>query len=214
MRKEITFLLATVLLGLTNAFHFYLKNGMQECFPQESPKDYVIRGKYELDEWNEAESRLIEDQMLYAQVTVDDLISNTRIMNHIGTHRGRFSYTVVNAGRHNVCFFVKTTNPNFNPNSKIRVTIDMALKEEDEASQAKNKLSILGQTIKSLNNKLSNIREEQKYQIDREHEFNSTNNAINNRIVFWAIVQFSIIGIVCYWQLRHLRRFFEAKKLV
>ncbi|OLY82750.1 putative membrane protein [Smittium mucronatum] len=203
-----------MLFGFTNAFHFYLKNGQQECFPQESPKDYVIKGTYQLEEYNVYEKRLIEDQSLSAQITVDDLMNNNRIMNHVGSNKGRFSYTVVNGGRHNVCFYVKTKNPNFNPNNKIRVTIDMALKEDDDPNKAKAKMSILSQTISSLNFKLNSIREEQKYQLDRETQFRETNRAINTRIVFWAIVQFALIGVVCYWQLRHLRRFFEAKKLV
>ncbi|PVU93153.1 hypothetical protein BB559_003402 [Furculomyces boomerangus] len=213
---KFTSLIIFIFVSLSSVFgfHFYLKNGERECFPQDSPENFVIKGKFSLEEWREHEKRLIKDPSLTVQITVDDLSNNNRIMNQKGTQEGRFSYTVVNPGRQNICFLVKSGNPQWSPYSRIRVTLDMAIQEDEDFAKASEKMNVLQRTLVDLNNKIKVIRKEQLFQRERESLFNKTNVSITRRILFWAVMQIILICAVCYWQLRHLRRFFEAKKLV
>ena len=48
----------------------------------------------------------------------------------------------------------------------------------------------------------------------RESEFRDSSEATNSKVVWWTILQFIVLGLTCAWQLRHLKGFFEAKKLV
>jgi len=48
----------------------------------------------------------------------------------------------------------------------------------------------------------------------REDRFRATSESTNQRVLWWAMAQTFLLVIVGFWQMRHLRSFFEAKKLV
>ncbi|MGH0127826.1 UNVERIFIED_CONTAM: hypothetical protein FKN15_052460 [Acipenser sinensis] len=48
----------------------------------------------------------------------------------------------------------------------------------------------------------------------REERFRMTSESTNQRVLWWSITQTVILLITGIWQMRHLKSFFEAKKLV
>uniref|UniRef100_A0A8C2EC52 Transmembrane emp24 domain-containing protein 4-like n=1 Tax=Cyprinus carpio TaxID=7962 RepID=A0A8C2EC52_CYPCA len=48
----------------------------------------------------------------------------------------------------------------------------------------------------------------------REERFRMTSESTNQRVLWWSIAQTIILIITGIWQMRHLKSFFEAKKLV
>lgn len=48
----------------------------------------------------------------------------------------------------------------------------------------------------------------------REERFRQTSESTNQRVLWWSIVQTLILVAIGFWQMRHLKSFFEAKKLV
>ena len=48
----------------------------------------------------------------------------------------------------------------------------------------------------------------------REERFRQTSESTNQRVLWWAIAQTCILLITGFWQMKHLKSFFEAKKLV
>ena len=48
----------------------------------------------------------------------------------------------------------------------------------------------------------------------REERFRQTSESTNQRVLWWSIAQTVILLITGFWQIRHLKGFFEAKKLV
>lgn len=48
----------------------------------------------------------------------------------------------------------------------------------------------------------------------REERFRQTSESTNQRVLWWSIVQTLILVAIGIWQMRHLKSFFEAKKLV
>ncbi|PVU94587.1 hypothetical protein BB561_002430 [Smittium simulii] len=139
---------------------------------------------------------------------------NQRIMNQKSSNKGKFTFTVIDGGKHEICFTVHANSNDFPSTSKVKVTLDLAVKEDREVEKTSEKIDSLYKSLIDLNNQISRIRKEQIYQRERGTKFNDTNEAINYRIFIWIIVQICLIVAVCFWQLRHLRRFFEAKKLV
>ncbi|KAA1086124.1 emp24p/erv25p- protein [Puccinia graminis f. sp. tritici] len=67
--------------------------------------------------------------------------------------------------------------------------------------------------VKELNNRLQDIRREQQFQREREIQFRDLSEKTNHRAVWWSLVQIVVLFYMCVWQLRHLRGFFESKKL-
>jgi len=55
---------------------------------------------------------------------------------------------------------------------------------------------------------------EQNYQRYREERFRATSDSTNQRVLWWSLAQLLILVIAGFWQMRHLKRFFETKKLV
>uniref|UniRef100_A0A5G2QVP0 Transmembrane p24 trafficking protein 4 n=1 Tax=Sus scrofa TaxID=9823 RepID=A0A5G2QVP0_PIG len=48
----------------------------------------------------------------------------------------------------------------------------------------------------------------------REERFRLTSESTNQRVLWWSIAQTVILILTGIWQMRHLKSFFEAKKLV
>ena len=48
----------------------------------------------------------------------------------------------------------------------------------------------------------------------REERFRSTSESTNQRVLWWSLAQTCILVVMGAWQMRHLKSFFEAKKLV
>nr|XP_006632142.1 PREDICTED: transmembrane emp24 domain-containing protein 9 [Lepisosteus oculatus] len=44
--------------------------------------------------------------------------------------------------------------------------------------------------------------------------FRQTSESTNQRVLWWSIIQTLILVAIGFWQMRHLKSFFEAKKLV
>jgi hypothetical protein len=55
---------------------------------------------------------------------------------------------------------------------------------------------------------------EQNYQRYREERFRATSESTNQRVLWWSIAQLIVLVIAGFWQMRHLKGFFETKKLV
>ena len=48
----------------------------------------------------------------------------------------------------------------------------------------------------------------------REATFRELSESTNVRVLWWSVGQALVLVLTAYWQLRHLKSFFEAKKLV
>ena len=48
----------------------------------------------------------------------------------------------------------------------------------------------------------------------REERFRQTSDSTNQRVLWWSVAQTVVLLIMGVWQMRHLKSFFEAKKLV
>ena len=51
------------------------------------------------------------------------------------------------------------------------------------------------------------------YQVREEH-FREISDSTNARVLWWSLGQGLVLLIMGFWQMRHLKGFFEAKKLV
>lgn len=200
------------ILGL----HFYLRDGEQQCFLEELPKGFLVTGHYRTEEWRESENRYIENPGITVALTADDHDAAHRVMNQKGGSTGKFSFTAGNAGEHNICMQAHgAQSSGWLASSVVKFTLDLDIGEADDGGRgAIDKIKDIAEKIKILNAQLEEIKTEQKYQRERELEFDQATGSIKRRVIYWAFIQLGVVGGVCFWQLRHLRRFFEAKKLV
>lgn len=121
--------------------------------------------------------------------------------------------------------------------SQLRVHLDIQVGEHavDYANVAqKEKLTELQLRIRQLLDQAKQITKEQNYQRVRikfilinlkykiffsifqfrEERFRQTSESTNQRVLYWSLAQTVVLLAMGIWQMKHLKSFFEAKKLV
>jgi hypothetical protein len=142
------------------------------------------------------------------EVDTGDKVVNTR-----GLPEGKFTFTSHEAGDHTICLRSNYTGGWFSTPS-VRMHLDIAVGEAkvDEDGEREH-VKDLASKVRDLNSRLADIRREQQFQREREAEFRALSEKTNSRAVWWSLFQLVTLGATCFWQLRHLRLFFESKKL-
>ncbi|XP_068797138.1 transmembrane emp24 domain-containing protein 11 isoform X2 [Struthio camelus] len=108
--------------------------------------------------------------------------------------------------------FVTVTTP-----SAERIHLDIRVGEHflDEAiAQAKDKVNEVNFRMEHLIEQIQHISKEQNYEREREENFRKISEQTNSNILWWAIVQTLILISIGIWQIKSLKDFFIAKKLV
>lgn len=128
---------------------------------------------------------------------------------------GRFSFTSHVPGEHVICLYSNSSR--WFAGSQLRVHLDIQVGEHavDYANVAqKEKLTELQLRVRQLLDQVEQITQEQNYQRYREERFRHTSESTNSRVLWWSFGQTIILAIMGIWQMKHLKSFFEAKKLV
>lgn len=154
-------------------------------------------------------------------ITVDEIFDNDhRVVNQRGQSTGKFTFSAADSGEHRLCF-TPTNVPatsgflfSGQQTGGIKFELDMAIGETSQIeSSDKDKMGEMVQKVKDLNARLQDVRREQVFQREREAEFRDQSEAVNSRVVRWALIQLFVLGVTCAWQLTYLRAFFIKQKL-
>ena len=140
-------------------------------------------------------------------------ISGDKVVNTRGLPEGKFTFTSHEAGEHSICLRSNYTGGWFSTPT-VRMHLDIAVGEAkvDEEGEREH-VKDLAAKVKELNMRLADIRREQQFQRERETEFRALSEKTNARAVWWSVAQLVTLLATCLWQLRHLKSFFESKKL-
>ncbi|KAF7294453.1 Membrane protein [Mycena kentingensis (nom. inval.)] len=204
----------TLLLSITatQALHFYLDANEKRCFIEELPTDTVVEGHYRALEWSEANQVYAEDPNLGIIVEVDELESGHSVVKTKGPSDGRFTFTSHDSGDHTIC--LSTNYTSWFSSTHIRLYLDIVVGQtKPDADHDRSHVSELASKIRDLNQKLEDIYREQSYQRQREADFRNLSEATNARAVWYSVGQIVILVGTCFWQLNHLKRFFEDRKM-
>jgi p24 family protein alpha len=128
---------------------------------------------------------------------------------------GRFSFTTHMPGEHVICLYSNSSAWFGGGNLRVHLDIEVGEHAVDYNELAgKEKLTELQLRVRQLLDQTEQIRKEQNYQRFREERFRSTSESTNQRVFWWSVAQLSVLIITGLWQMRHLKKFFETKKLV
>ncbi|KAF9940059.1 emp24p/erv25p- protein [Mortierella antarctica] len=213
-RWTIGLLMLLSILPSVFGVYFYLEGSEQKCFTEELPKETMVTGVYHAEEWNEEAQKFVTNKDVKLEVTAEEMPAGNSVYNHKLSSQGTFKFTSAESGEHIICF--TTSNAGWFSSTKIRLTLDMAVRDllDDATEASEDSLSELALRVRELNHKVADMRREQLYLRDHEKDFRDKSESINSQTVMWTLVQLAIIGGVSTTQLRSLRKFFEAKKLV
>ncbi|KAM6496914.1 membrane protein [Amanita muscaria] len=205
-------LLLFAVLTTANALHFYLDAGQKRCFIEELPANTVVEGHYRGLEWSQAEKVYQENPELGIDVEVEEAATGDIVVKTVGPFDGRFTFTSHEAGDHSIC--LSTNYTSWFSHTHIRLYLDIVVgSTKPDVEQDRSHVSELAAKVRDLNQKLEEIRREQQYQREREADYRNLSEATNARAVWYSIAQIIVLIATCTWQLRHLRHFFEDRKV-
>ncbi|KDR65741.1 hypothetical protein GALMADRAFT_260151 [Galerina marginata CBS 339.88] len=195
-----------------NALHFYLDANQKRCFIEEIPTDTVVEGHYRALEWSEHEQKYTDNPELGIIVEVQEEPSGHTVVKTIGPLDGKFTFTSHEAGDHSIC--LSTNYTSWFSHTHIRLYLDIVVgSTKPDVEHDRSHISELATKVRDLNQKLEDIRREQQYQREREEDYRNLSEATNSRAVWYSIAQITVLVATCAWQLRHLKRFFEDRKM-
>ncbi|KAF2201999.1 hypothetical protein GQ43DRAFT_440108 [Delitschia confertaspora ATCC 74209] len=205
----------------SQALHFFFDGATQKCFFEELPKDTLVVGHYEAEQWDEATRTYQLRPEIGVFITVEETFDNDhRVVAQRGGSKGRFTFSAADSGEHRLCFTPQNVASSGGwlshgePKGGVKFTLDMVIGETSKIESAdKSKIDDIVQKVRDLNGRLQDIRREQVFQREREAEFRDQSESTNARVVRWTLIQLAILGVTCAWQLSHLRAFFIKQKL-
>ncbi|KAF2797948.1 hypothetical protein K505DRAFT_322244 [Melanomma pulvis-pyrius CBS 109.77] len=216
-------ILAAALVAPSYALHFFIDGAATKCFFEELPKDTLVQGHYEAHVWDDATKSYITKTDVGVLITVEETFDNNhRVVAQRGSNTGRFTFSAADSGEHRLCVTPQNVPSgggtwglgNYGIHGTVKFTLDLAIGETSKIeSTDKGKIDDIVQKVRDLNSRLHDIKREQVFQREREAEFRDQSESTNARVVRWTLIQLTILGITCAWQLSHLRAFFIKQKL-
>jgi len=216
--KLVIFLL--VVLQLWSQFgvdglYFHIRETEKKCFIEEVPDETLVVGKYKVELFDKDTNDYLPTQNgIGMHVEVKDP-EQKLVLSKTYSAEGRFSFTTHAPGEHLICLFSNSSAWFGGGNLRVHLDIEVGEHAVDYNEVAgKEKLTELQLRVRQLLDQVEQISKEQNYQRYREERFRTTSESTNQRVFWWSIAQLSILVCTGMWQMRHLKKFFEAKKLV
>ena len=236
---SIAALLALIVCALvpvpSSGLYFLLGRTREKCFVEEMPANTRAVGSYKNPDWSPADD-------LHVVISVKD-IDDAEVYTqkaHIG---GRFAFSSVESGLYQICMKVvvnddakkssggwfgggkadevktltDTKSEEGNKNGIYKFHLDLLVGQRTRNYgdlMKKSHLSDMEIDVLRLTDRVKDIGRELTYQNNREEEFRNTSESTNTRVMWWSILQMSIMLVSAVFQSYHLKGFFEAKKLV
>ncbi|EKC98422.1 ER to transport-related protein [Trichosporon asahii var. asahii CBS 8904] len=209
--KLTTLLLAAQVIGLAQALHFYFDSSEKRCFVEELPSDTVVEGKYGALVWDDGKQSWEADPGLQVRVNVEDLSSAQVVVNTKGPHTGTFTFSSHEAADHQICLSTEGVGSG-HKHVKMYLDVNVGPSKHDKESDQRH-IGTLAGKLNELNKKVADIQREQRYMREVEEQFRDLSEATNARAVWYCIAQIVVLVAAGVWQMRHLKVYFEDKKL-
>ncbi|XP_048072961.1 transmembrane emp24 domain-containing protein 4 [Ursus arctos] len=217
MGLSVLLLLLALCAGGARGLYFHIGETEKRCFIEEIPDETMVIGNYRTQMWDkQKEVFLPSTPGLGMHVEVKDPEGKVVLSRQYGSE-GRFTFTSHTPGDHQICLHSNSTRMALFAGGRLRVHLDIQVGEHANnypEIAAKDKLTELQLRARQLLDQVEQIQKEQDYQRYREERFRLTSESTNQRVLWWSIAQTVILILTGIWQMRHLKSFFEAKKLV
>ncbi|XP_070539652.1 transmembrane emp24 domain-containing protein 4-like [Ptychodera flava] len=217
MARLVLYLCLLGFLSFSQALYFHIGETERKCFIEEIPDETMVIGNYKTQLFDKnLNDYLPASPGVGMHVEVKDP-DGKLVLSKVYSSEGRFTFTSHTPGEHIICLYSNSTKWKMFAGGKLRVHLDIQVGEHAQDYQTiaeKDKLTELQLRVRQLLDQVEQITKEQNYQRYREERFRQTSESTNQRVLWWSIAQTLILIITGLWQMRHLKGFFEAKKLV
>ncbi|EHB07008.1 Glycoprotein 25L [Heterocephalus glaber] len=214
--------------SLSASFYFHSEEREEKCIIQDIPSETLITGTFKIQQWDLDRHDFLEAAPgLGMFVTITSYMEEVLFSKLFGS-QGTFYFTSYSPGEHIICLESNSTrliNVDLFLKYAIssflllvqRIHLDIRVGEHDldaAIAQAKDKVNEVTFKLEHLIEQIEQILKEQNYQRDREENFRTTSEDTNGNVLWWALAQTFIFISVGIFQMKYLKDFFIAKKLV
>uniref|UniRef100_A0A7S3DHW7 GOLD domain-containing protein n=1 Tax=Palpitomonas bilix TaxID=652834 RepID=A0A7S3DHW7_9EUKA len=196
-------LLSTFLLA-ASSLTFELDPHRQQCFYDEVKSGARVIGSYEV-----SQGGLLDVDVVVKGPDASELFKKDKS----GT--GRFTFNAEASGEYSFCFSNKMSSV-----SKKTVSFAIEVGDEDLSTGTKGELARqehidpIEKGILKLSEAIRGLQAEQEYLKMRERAHRDTSESTNARVLWWSILEASVLVAMSMWQIYYLRRFFEVKTTI
>merc|ERR1712109_24717 len=199
----------------------YDDNKFNSCrFIEEMPEDTIFHGIYDVKISQPGTQNFVDTPSgfgMYVDVTNEE---GKSVLSRSYGSEGKFTFTTDMPGEFTICMgsnatssfnMLKDTRQRLRVNFKIKVgehTLNyMDIAKKDQLTEAEIH-------VRKMIEQVGSIAREQNFQRFREQRFRKQSEEVNSRVMKWAVAQVVVLILLGLYQMKHLRKFFEAKKLV
>lgn len=211
--RGIGFLLQCYLM-LAAAMYFELGEQEQKCIIEEIPEDTLVTEHFLLEPWDLKST--ISRPHLGVTATVRDPNYEVVMTKRYGKF-GKLTFTAHASGQHYLCFQTNSTRFSVFAGERMKLHLDVQIGEyvlDHHAAKTKDNMELLENSLRHLTEQMTFIIKQQEYQRNKEETFRQISEDTNSKVLWWAVLQTSILLSVGFWQIKRLKDFFIAKKLV
>lgn len=211
--RGIGFLLQCYLM-LAAAMYLDLGEQEEKCIIEEVPEDTLVTGYFLLEPWDI--KKFTSSPHLGVTVTVRDPNHEVLMTKRFGKF-GKLTFTAHASGQHYLCFQTNSTRFSVFAGEKLKLHLDVQMGEHTighNTANTKDNMELLENSLRHLKEQMTYIIRQQEYQREKEEVFREISEETNSKVLWWAVVQTSILLSVGFWQMKRLKDFFIAKKLV
>ncbi|NXX77195.1 TMD11 protein, partial [Urocolius indicus] len=199
------------------ALYFHIGEREEKCIIEDIPSDTLVMGNYKVQRWDIHKQEFLESAPGLGMFVTVTTPSDEVLLSKLYGPQGTFSFTSYISGEHVICLESNSTRFVALAGSKLRIHLDIRVGEhfmDEFVAQAKDQMSEVYFSLEHLMEQIHHISKEQNYEREREEKFRKASEETNSNILWWAVVQTLILISVGIWQIKSLRDFFIAKKLV
>ncbi|XP_003199913.3 transmembrane emp24 domain-containing protein 11 [Danio rerio] len=214
MNGSLTGLLLASFVILASAMYFDLGEQEEKCIIEEIPVDTLVTGVFRLEYWDE--NKKSNTPHLGLTVTVRDPQHEVVLLKRFGRY-GKFTFTSPASGQHFLCMQSNSTRFSVFAGDRLKVHLDVQMGEhtiDPNAAKTKDTIKAMEYNLQHLIDQMRYISRQQDFQREREEKFRQMSEETNGNVLWWAIIQTSILLSVGFWQMKNLKDFFIEKKLV
>ncbi|XP_055978095.1 transmembrane emp24 domain-containing protein 11 [Sorex fumeus] len=214
---QVRMFLLTVWFSLTSAFYFHMAEREEKCIIEDIPSNTLITGTFKTQQWDMGRQDFLESAPGLGMFVTVSTYNEEVLLSKLYSSQGTFHFTSHSPGEHIICLESNSTRLVSFGGSKLRVHLEVRVGEHDldaAIAQAKDKVNEVSFKLEHLIEEMEQIVREQNYQRDREERFRMTSEDTNSNVLWWAFAQMLIFITVGIFQMKHLKDFFIAKKLV
>ncbi|XP_060511569.1 transmembrane emp24 domain-containing protein 11 isoform X1 [Panthera onca] len=174
-------------------------------------------GTFRIQQWDTRRHDFLESAPGLGMFVTVTTYNDEVLLSKLYGPQGTFYFTSHSPGEHIICLESNSTRLVSFGGSKLRIHLEIRVGQHDldaAAAQAKDKVNEVSFKLERLIEQIEQIVKEQNYQRDREENFRMTSEDTNSNVLWWAFAQTLIFIAIGIFQMKHLKDFFIAKKLV